>query len=191
MVELKYRKKPVVIEAFQWFEGNANANPPFIRKAFKEGLIDVARIEMLGNSFVETEKMSGTIILKIRTLEGPLYVFDGDYIIKGVEGELYPCKPDIFHKTYEKEANEMEINEKNLAKHITSISAMDDLSDLTLKQARAVALLMEHESLKEKSPLNKVINVNLSGVSEGIREKINEGLQSLFEKSVNDMSNRR
>lgn len=188
---MKYRKKPVVIEAFQWFEGNANANPPFIRKAFKEGLIDVARIEVLGNSFIETKKMSGTIILKIRTLEGPLYVFDGDYIIKGVEGELYPCKPDIFHKTYEKEADEMEINEKDLAKHITSISAMDDLSDLTLKQALAVALLMEHERLKARGPLSQFVELDLIGISEEEKESINESLRTFLSLSVNDMSNRR
>lgn len=39
--------------------------------------------------------------MKIDTLEGSLQVSKGDYIIKGVNGEFYPCKPDIFHKTYE------------------------------------------------------------------------------------------
>lgn len=39
--------------------------------------------------------------LTIHTIEGPIYAIPGDYIIKGVNGELYPCKPDIFEKTYE------------------------------------------------------------------------------------------
>ena len=39
--------------------------------------------------------------LPIKTLEGVMYASIGDYIIKGVNGEFYPCKPDIFHKTYE------------------------------------------------------------------------------------------
>lgn len=44
---------------------------------------------------------SGSSILRIKTLEGLLNVSDGDYIIKGVQGEFYPCKPDIFEETYE------------------------------------------------------------------------------------------
>lgn len=47
-------------------------------------------------------KTSNTIGLKINTLEGVLLAKQGDYIIKGVNGEFYPCKPDIFEKTYEK-----------------------------------------------------------------------------------------
>lgn len=46
--------------------------------------------------------------LFINTLEGPHHVSDGDYIIKGVKGELYACKPDIFRMTYEEVAEESE-----------------------------------------------------------------------------------
>ena len=70
----RYRKKPVIIEAYQWHI-------------------------VLGEG-------AGVILSKdgkpyCKTLEGPLWVSDGDWIITGVEGEVYPCKPDIFEKTYE------------------------------------------------------------------------------------------
>lgn len=77
----KYRKKPVVVEAFQW------VNKPCFPKGF-EGLHSKA-------SITTDEK------LEIETLEGHITASDGDFIIKGVNGEFYPCKPDIFDKTYE------------------------------------------------------------------------------------------
>jgi hypothetical protein len=73
----KYRKKPVVIEAVQWFWPNET-----------EGVCV--------NSVNEPERQG-----YIDTLEGRLIVSDGDWIIRGVNGEFYPCKPDIFEKTYE------------------------------------------------------------------------------------------
>lgn len=68
---MKFRKKPVVIEAAQWF---------------KDG--DHPAVVNMG-------------VPLIMTLEGPLYVTPGDWIIKGVKGEFYPVKPDIFAATYE------------------------------------------------------------------------------------------
>lgn len=84
----KYRKKPVVIEAFQWnMETAADPSrcPEWFRKAFKEGTVqkDIASFGVI-----------------IKTLEGDHRADTGDYIIQGVKGELYPCKPDIFEKTY-------------------------------------------------------------------------------------------
>jgi hypothetical protein len=73
---MKYRKKPVVIEATQWFK---HGDHPMVQS----------------NS---PDSKSGWIA----TLEGGHIVSPGDYIIKGVKGEHYPCKPDIFHATYEK-----------------------------------------------------------------------------------------
>lgn len=75
----KYRKKPVVIEAVQWVGNNLSDIETFIGRSVKNK---------------ET-----TIV--IRTLEGDVEASIGDYIIKGVNGEFYPCKPDIFDKTYE------------------------------------------------------------------------------------------
>lgn len=85
-----FRKKPVVIEAFQW-DGDLKSS---------DGVYYVP------DWAVEAEK-SGVLFflqqgaLHISTLEGDMHAHVGDWIIKGVKGELYPCKPDIFEATYE------------------------------------------------------------------------------------------
>ena len=76
----KYRKKPVVIEAVQWNGNNVNEILEFAKDSFKNPL---------------------TKDIIISTLEGNMIVSVGDYVIKGVNGEFYPCKPDIFVKTHE------------------------------------------------------------------------------------------
>lgn len=82
---MKYRKKPVVIEAFKFdgdfMDSTGNYYVP-------EWILDT------DYSFEEGE-------LYIKTLEGWMHVSVGDYIIQGVQGEVYPCKPDIFSDTYE------------------------------------------------------------------------------------------
>ena len=75
----KYRKKPVVIEAIQWTGKN---------------IWDVRKF--VGN---KASDFNGKF--NIRTLEGTMSASIGDFIIKGVHGEFYPCKPDIFSETYE------------------------------------------------------------------------------------------
>ena len=80
---MKYRKKPVVIEAIQ-FNGT-DESCDWLLPELKSGSIC--------RSFNK---------LHIKTLEGVMVANVGDYIIKGVNGEFYPCKPDIFEKTYEK-----------------------------------------------------------------------------------------
>ena len=75
----KYRKKPVVIEAIQWAGNNLSEIDNFIGRT--------------------VDNKETTIV--IHTLEGDMEASIGDYIIKGVNGEFYPCKPDIFDKTYE------------------------------------------------------------------------------------------
>lgn len=78
-----YRKKPVEVQAMVW-DGRS------VSKA----------IEFCGKENLDiTGKYPGK--LKIKTLEGVMTANIGDYIIKGVKGEFYPCKPDIFEKTYE------------------------------------------------------------------------------------------
>jgi hypothetical protein len=63
------------------------------------------------NAILELNKSRDVIIenneLIIRTLEGDMLASKGDYIIKGVQGELYPCKPDIFQQSYETDNNEI------------------------------------------------------------------------------------
>ena len=77
---MKFRKKPVVIEAVQWNGDNVTEMSNF------------AKINLI---FKENNKLA------IRTLEGEMEANVGDWIIKGVKGEFYPCKPDIFVETYE------------------------------------------------------------------------------------------
>ena len=85
-----YRKKPVVIEAFKWTGGpDQEEDPVWICNAIKAGEV--------------TFKHRGTsqVVLIIKTLEGDMIAQRGDFIILGVKGEIYPCKPDIFEETYE------------------------------------------------------------------------------------------
>ena len=89
-MKMEYRKKPVVIEAWLWDES---------KKTFKE--IGCKCMSSEGHtSYPDLLKK-----LRIVTLEGVMEVRKGDYIIKGVKGEFYPCKPDIFELTYDKLAN--------------------------------------------------------------------------------------
>ena len=78
----KFRKKPVVIEAVQWTGNNREEMEKFIPNT------------ILAKKNVEEE-------LAIGTLEGVMTASKNDWLIKGVHGEYYPCKPDIFEKTYE------------------------------------------------------------------------------------------
>jgi hypothetical protein len=87
----KFRKKPVVIEAIKWTGYNLGEIIAFT------GLHPSAEKW----SWDEYEKIVQTEGLKIFTLEGPHIALVGDMIIKGVHGEFYPCKPDIFEKTYD------------------------------------------------------------------------------------------
>lgn len=84
---MKYRKKPVTIEAVQWNGYNANEIRNFVK--------DTLRKFEYGNRYIAIE-----------TLEGTMKADINDYIIKGVQGEFYPCKPDIFEQTYTKVEDE-------------------------------------------------------------------------------------
>ena len=86
---MKFRKKPVVVEAVQFL--------PY-RKSYDE----IARLAGNGIRTVQIlERDDGLPQLFIDTLEGQMEAKIGDWIIKGISGELYPCKPDIFNATYE------------------------------------------------------------------------------------------
>lgn len=96
----KYIKKPVVIEAVKWTGANYDEVSTFC---------NASNYKIVGG----TADSSGVHIdidkerLEIQTLEGTMEASIGDFIIKGVKGEFYPCKPDIFEQTYElaKEGN--------------------------------------------------------------------------------------
>jgi hypothetical protein len=84
---MKFRKKPVVIEATQWFkDGDHPAvvmRDTYAQKKISPGITYLGKVAV------------------IKTLEGEHIVTPGDWIITGVKGEHYPCKPDIFEMTYE------------------------------------------------------------------------------------------
>ena len=80
---MKYRKKPIEVEVFHWT--NPRTDDPFT---------------FMGGACRLTQE-KGQPRLAIPTLEGVMYASVGDWIIKGVNGEFYPCKPEIFEKTYE------------------------------------------------------------------------------------------
>lgn len=82
---MKFRKKPVVIDAVRWDGKNLNPFVGFISPAYTRD----GGLRLHGN------------LLHIDTLEGTMTANPGDWIIKGVKGELYPCKPDIFEATYD------------------------------------------------------------------------------------------
>ena len=88
---MKYQKKPVIVEAFK-FDGDLKNSkgewyvPEWAVKAFENGIMFYGKDDPWK--------------LYIKTLEGIHHVSVGDYVIQGVKGELYPCKPDIFEETY-------------------------------------------------------------------------------------------
>jgi hypothetical protein len=84
---MKFRKKPVVIEAVQWTGDNLSE----IQRFYRPNEI------LIGDKIV------------IRTLEGTMTADKGDWILKGIKGEYYPCKPDIFAETYEKVEEDIEL----------------------------------------------------------------------------------
>jgi hypothetical protein len=92
---MKFRKRPVMIDAIQWVGDNLFDVIEFIH----------ARPDIKGNfagmmweQYEELVKREG---LKIETLEGKMSASVGDWVIRGVKGEHYACKPDIFEMTYE------------------------------------------------------------------------------------------
>ncbi|WP_121605524.1 hypothetical protein [Virgibacillus sp. Bac332] len=84
---MKYRKKPVVIEAFKY---GIDDMPEWFKEACRNNIITMI-----------SQYAGEARWCEIETLEGTMTANEGDYIIKGVNGEFYPCKPDIFKQTYE------------------------------------------------------------------------------------------
>ncbi len=97
MAKNEYRKRPVVIEAFQMTEARRNDNsewPAWLNDAWNVAPNVVGALQIAPG---DPERL----LLEIVTLEGRHAVTWDDWIIRGVKGELYPCKPDIFAATYE------------------------------------------------------------------------------------------
>jgi hypothetical protein len=99
----RYRKKPVVVDAIQWTGSNVAELSTWAANVDHQG--KKRRGERLSiNVELPIDVVSlgdGRFDLEIRTLEGVIKATHGDWIICGVNGEFYPCKPDIFAKSYE------------------------------------------------------------------------------------------
>lgn len=87
----KWRKKPIVIEAFKWTGGeDQTEDPEWIREAIENK-----------DAWIVGWMDDTPPGLFMHTLEGTMQAQSGDYVIRGIKGEIYPCKPDIFEATYE------------------------------------------------------------------------------------------
>ena len=94
--KMKYRKKPVIIDAVQWTGKNRREMFDFLTQdTFKNETMEISDKHF----YIDRHNDGGLVI---KTLEGEHLATIGDYIIRGVQGEYYPCKEDIFHQTYEK-----------------------------------------------------------------------------------------
>jgi len=80
---MKYRKRPVIVDAVLW--DTINEKPDWFHNAMKDGTVTVVKDHVY-----------------IKTLEGILCADSTDWLIRGIAGEIYPCKHDIFELTYEK-----------------------------------------------------------------------------------------
>ena len=82
---MRFMKRPVIVEAVQYHGTGEIEGPPWIGEAIQAGVLISTDSGQLG----------------VHTLEGIMFVSPGDWIIRGIRGELYPCKPDIFSETYQ------------------------------------------------------------------------------------------
>ena len=88
----RYKTKTCEIEAIQWNGLNLEEIKSFVGESLIYNICDTAW---------EVGKDIPFVSMKIKTLEGNMKASVGDYIIKGLQGEFYPCKPDVFEKKYE------------------------------------------------------------------------------------------
>jgi hypothetical protein len=91
----KYRKRPVVIEAEQWFQ---HGDHPAVRRS---SYAEIAQLLGTSGCSAEPPYWGWDRLGVVETLEGMHVVCPGDFIVTGIKGERYPCKPDIFEMTYE------------------------------------------------------------------------------------------
>ena len=100
---MKFRKKPVVIEATQWFKNGDHPEDGSGIEGKVVRLYNDPAVEAVIGAAAQCSGCSHSLLLhgRIATLEGNHIVCPGDWIITGVKGERYPCKPDIFEATYD------------------------------------------------------------------------------------------
>lgn len=95
----KFRKKPIEVEVMQW-DGSDESNEDIQR--WTSGKAWPSRRTEVYKSEDGLKRIRGWFVLRIRTAEGTMWANIGDYIIRGIYGEFYPCTPHVFEATYEK-----------------------------------------------------------------------------------------
>jgi hypothetical protein len=102
---VKFRKKPVVIDAQQWFEPGHVSHDPAMLTVRRGNTVSPPDYRQVGDLYCAMPEgrygLGGNAVYMIRTLEGDMKVSHGDWVITGVKGEKYARKPDIFEQTYE------------------------------------------------------------------------------------------
>lgn len=128
---MNYTKKPVTIQAWQL---NLKDPKNIIQMYELVNNVDVSTLQMVAESHIQGEiRRHGG--LPIKTLEGKMIASDGDYIIRGINGEFYPCKPDIFEKTY--------MPDPNIEDYINRIHALANNRDVEGTHIEADKILCE------------------------------------------------
>ena len=136
----RFRKKPVVIEAVQWFK---EGDHPEVKMGWRHGNDKMAAVLI-----TETNTPEKLVpVAYVLTREGWHIVTPGDWIITGVQGEHYPCKPDIFAATYEFAASE-----KGDTLHLSEATILDLVEQATRREREACAALVEKIAVMEKDP---------------------------------------
>ena len=112
---MRYRKKPIEVEAVRFVDGEIDELSDWVKTALENGALAWD---------IDSQ-------LYVMTLEGEICVADGDYIIRGVKGEVYPCKPDIFMKTYDpaRKGNGIKLADKRheVIDHLEQVESMGAL----------------------------------------------------------------
>lgn len=119
---MKYRKKPVVIDAVQFNGRNVGEIEVFIGNKLKT--------RIFSDAAYEAGVAAPLFEIDIETLEGVMTALPNDYIIKGVKGEFYPCKPDVFEQTYENAEGEemLTVTRSQIQKLYSSTKKVNDPS---------------------------------------------------------------
>ena len=138
---MNYTKKPVTIQAWKL---NLKDPKNIIQMYELVNNVDVSTLQMVAESHIQGEiRRHGG--LPIKTLEGKMIASDGDYIIRGVNGEFYPCKSDIFEKTY--------MPDPNIEDYINRIRDLANNRDVEGTHIEADKILCEVLKTLEQSEL--------------------------------------
>jgi hypothetical protein len=143
---MKFRKKPVVIDAVQF------------RSQWKQGAVLFPQwaVQAIANGAIDLDYSPGSALIK--TPEGTMTASDCDWIILGVMGEIYPCKPDIFAATYEAAEQPVISTETRLRSALALLVGGDSVAEL---EGMAAFIAAQNIPEQEKRPMVDAINLLL------------------------------